>query len=642
MKYIKLYESYINETVLVSNTEFMDLIKSIDNSIAKYLVVLFNTDIKTNYNALKLSDKNDQVEFISNNQYIKLTNELDPETIFKRKGNSTSIGRLVRSILTDNDIKVTDKEIEEFVNQFKAKYDAKFNLKETIQEVSGEEIIKWYNESNYATVTKTELGNSCMRYNSCERFFGIYSENPDVCKLIIYLDVNKKLLARALFWKVEYSSKKYDYFLDRVYTTNSSDRNIITDWVKSKYSDKLIGSYYESNGSISVQLKTWSFDYYPYVDSLYYLYSSNGVLSNNGDGSVDIYILQNTDGTYDEQVTWCEFEDQTFPENECVYSEYHRVYIHQDNARYSKFDDENYWYEEVEYSKYLDDYLLKEKACWSKHLNDWLSNDSYFVYLNKRKTDSDYYPEDELNDEFAEESNSGEFFIISLLTECDGDYYFTDDLTKVYMVNCELETGEVIEYMTENDAKLFGKELGDDILLPYEEYSKQLFTNMIYDNIISYLSTIRSKYKEDFINRLNDYNTKNGVISKDYKDKNYHNHNFIYTYYESMDDAKDKIYEQITKMVLDTVSSTVKTYPSDLQKEVVDNKDLLVKIVYYTLVFDICRVDYHLKKHMTDVLLDKRSQDFRFYVYRLAEITKSTLERMDSEPNIIESIKAIS
>ena len=69
------------------------------------------------------------------------------------------------------------KEFEDFSNWIKNEiFEAgKFVL------VSGSDITEYYNEKNYTEVKGT-LGNSCMRYDTCQRYFKVYE---DKAKLLI-------------------------------------------------------------------------------------------------------------------------------------------------------------------------------------------------------------------------------------------------------------------------------------------------------------------------------------------------------------------------------------------------------------------------------------------------------------------------
>ena len=54
-------------------------------------------------------------------------------------------------------------------------------------------------------------------------YFDIYSENSKVCNLLIYFNENKKLLGRALIWKLKKSPCDAKYFMDRIYSSSDSD-----------------------------------------------------------------------------------------------------------------------------------------------------------------------------------------------------------------------------------------------------------------------------------------------------------------------------------------------------------------------------------------------------------------------------------
>jgi hypothetical protein len=41
---------------------------------------------------------------------------------------------------------------------------------------------------NYAYGDKGQLGSSCMRTTDCQKYFGIYQKNPEVCQLLVYVN----------------------------------------------------------------------------------------------------------------------------------------------------------------------------------------------------------------------------------------------------------------------------------------------------------------------------------------------------------------------------------------------------------------------------------------------------------------------
>ena len=53
-----------------------------------------------------------------------------------------------------------------------------------------------------------------MRYEETQSFLNIYTENPDVCQLVILVDDKNRLLGRALLWKLIGGVNKYGYYLE--------------------------------------------------------------------------------------------------------------------------------------------------------------------------------------------------------------------------------------------------------------------------------------------------------------------------------------------------------------------------------------------------------------------------------------------
>jgi hypothetical protein len=241
--------------------------------------------------------------------------------ISSKSRNNIKIGRFVRGILGNQ---FSDKEIEEFVNQFKSIKDTdklEFKL------VSGEEIKKWYNPENCKYAGKGSLGSSCMQVSEKNNFFKLYTENTDTCQLLILLE-GGKLVGRALVWKLksaeitetspeEKRPKKevwkipgVDYFMDRVYT---SDDYLVNNFIL--YADKLgwarkpVQSYgynteitfkgqkYE-DVSMSVKVKKLDYRPYPYLDTFTRYNHFNGTLHNDEDSDKGGHILISTGGGF--------------------------------------------------------------------------------------------------------------------------------------------------------------------------------------------------------------------------------------------------------------------------------------------------------------------------------------------------------
>jgi hypothetical protein len=70
--------------------------------------------------------------------------------------------------------------------------------------------------------------NSC-RSSSSQVFFDIYTENKDVCRLLVLSDPDDLVVGRVLIWKISSISdeelKDAEYFMDRIYTIDDSIMN---------------------------------------------------------------------------------------------------------------------------------------------------------------------------------------------------------------------------------------------------------------------------------------------------------------------------------------------------------------------------------------------------------------------------------
>jgi hypothetical protein len=363
-KYFFLFESLLridkDLNLIVSDISSKD-------PIAKILVDLFDKDIKTNVNYLKHADKNDDVKFVNDTQVKRFLDAgQDP---FDRATNSAKIGRTVRQILTANDISVTDQQIEKFVNAYKNAWDKKYNKnQEGFHLVAGDDIKNWYLESNYVPGGGT-LNNSCMRYDSCQKYFEIYSQNPAVCQLLILLDDRNRLLGRAILWKLKPGTGRKDYYLDRIYTRFDNDVEKFAEWFKEflkvdSESQDFNAHFLGNTRGLRVQLKNWKFKLFPYMDTFSVLdYDSGQLMTYDGvDSSKLQFHIQNTGGHpsvpshewseayqnwfHVDDCAWIEDKSDYYPKEDCmkdyklnwilksdsIYSEYYGNYIQKSTA----------------------------------------------------------------------------------------------------------------------------------------------------------------------------------------------------------------------------------------------------------------------------------------------------------------------
>ncbi len=293
---IKNYQQFLLESILQVSGDLQKFLGKMKSPLAPKLIGLINKDIKTKYNLLKLSQNVTDVSFAADSK----VGELDFNT-FKSGFNTMSVGRLVRHLLENNNIEFTNTEIEDFVNEFKYLNNQKKSGQ--IKIVEGEDIRKWYNEENYFQKDGTELYNSCMKHEYCQKFFDIYVKNPGVIRLIILLDENNLLRARALVWKTSVG-----YYVDRVYHTEKYEEMLIQDWAKRNVAhDVKFHPRDMLTDDMSVRLtdsttKYNEYDFYPYMDTFQiYIPQTKTLYTQGMDDNTyyaykDVYILDSTNG----------------------------------------------------------------------------------------------------------------------------------------------------------------------------------------------------------------------------------------------------------------------------------------------------------------------------------------------------------
>jgi hypothetical protein len=279
---------------------------------------------------------------------------------FKYSKNRIKIGKLAKNILSSLDIVISNKEVEEFVNLFKASYDILNNKDSMFRLVSGDEIAHWYNFENYYSDYGT-LGNSCMSRKEPD-FFEIYTTNKN-CKLLILLSDDgelrggeynsNKIVGRALVWtgNLMFDGKleKEIIVMDRVYTNYDSDVEVFIEYSKrmgwyhktrQSSSCEPISSNNESiifyNNSINkftcefiIPLENYILEKYPYIDTFYYLmdnYLSNVLNISEPEVEHGNRYFRSTEGNFnitqevDEQVS---FELPTNYDDNLEEVEYH-------------------------------------------------------------------------------------------------------------------------------------------------------------------------------------------------------------------------------------------------------------------------------------------------------------------------------
>jgi hypothetical protein len=205
--------------------------------------------------------------FLKEDEYLQIMSKFSKEEIeSNKKKNSQEKSKFIIDNLTGGAI------IDEFSRILGVKLsESTVAPTDTIKLVSGDEILKWYNSDNTESAEHTTLANSCMKGGDKNNYMKLYSDNPEKIKLVIKLNSDGKLVARALVWKLDFSQGGFDYYMDRCYYNVEEDVEILFTWLRKQ------PGYQNSNRASNpenmiVKLDKVNFKYYPYVDTFKYLF----------------------------------------------------------------------------------------------------------------------------------------------------------------------------------------------------------------------------------------------------------------------------------------------------------------------------------------------------------------------------------
>jgi hypothetical protein len=418
-----------------------------------------------------------------------------------------SIGRWVRHIFTDVKKKsISNTDLENFVDDYKKAFlsisiDEEKEINQ-LELVSGEEIRKWYLVDNYDDDSDgTELGKSCMRKADCQEYFGIYENNPEVCKLLILKseDDPNKIRARALLWTLDNSMRGGvdELYLDRIYYTDKEDIEYYYKWckengVKFAYDNYNMGVGVNSlRYNATVQLGDHTYSSFPYMDTFTYYDPKEHELHQEEDR--DFYKLQNTDGGYvalsdfvwsdkygdyiDKDTSeYCVDVDDNRPQEETIYLEYKDVFVSDESSTvYSEFSDRNYLMDDAEYSECMGDWLCDKDEDQDIDLVHFYTNSSEDQDCCL-KDDQEYYFE------VDGENYSRENYLKDPYT---GEYHFRDE---------KMENGDKFETYLDNKLGTEIKGVTVDIL---KDIKKLLLEYEPTDEFMDEISKVFKNYIED-------------------------------------------------------------------------------------------------------------------------------------------------
>lgn len=282
------------------------------------------------------------------------------EGVWSREGRQESKpSKLIQRILKHE---YKCKEFEDFANWIKNEL---FNSGE-FKLVTGSNITKYYNRDNYYRNAGT-LGNSCMRYDSCESYFEIYED----CAKMLGCFKDNLLMGRAIVWELPEGT-----FMDRVYTCEDfleaqfieyaqehkwyyRQNNHLLDTGDKQYWYGPEDNYAESKYiKLTVKLNK-EYEYFPYLDSFRYVTEDKDYISTNPD-----------DGAYTADCTDGYLNDNDREEYTCTCC---------GEVAYGYSDEgPSGWV----YSQYYDDWLCPDCAVYCEWLDDWFSKSEEFISID--------------------------------------------------------------------------------------------------------------------------------------------------------------------------------------------------------------------------------------------------------------------
>lgn len=216
------------EVILSSNIAL--LLKKIDDPIAKKLLELQGKgDIDNSY--IDLDEESGMVSYLSSNRE-KLLSDEEKWTVGRQK---IKIGRLVKAVFKKENIDISEHQLEQFVSKYLA---LQTEDKSYFKIVKGNNIAKWYLEDNYFGDNKDSysLGNSCMRYEFCQRFFQVYTKSENVSLLVLLDKETDKEVGRALLWDncIGTNNNVKFTFMDRIYCYKTYMEDLFINYAESK------------------------------------------------------------------------------------------------------------------------------------------------------------------------------------------------------------------------------------------------------------------------------------------------------------------------------------------------------------------------------------------------------------------------
>lgn len=483
--------------------------------IAEHLYLLNNRETKEDYTLIDLS-KNDgyftyttsknllrkgfDIESSNPGQINKLWDDenrgLSETDYWKKSRSEIKIIKLINKLLENPTLNLSESDKERFLNVFKSKLQVDSNFKI----VEGREIIRYYS-SDYTKEKKGTLGNSCM-LDKNEYILQIYVDNPSVCKLLVLLDEEDKVIGRAILWQVaECSNPSIKKFMDRYYTISDHLEYKFKEWAQEN------GYHYKRNNTydsvreiynvekrnyeeveMTIKLETKDeFSRYPYLDTFKLFDPHNNTLKNSLIEHIkksNLYFnnanlyLNSPYGSFETvgPGIWSRHFD-SYITRDYVYSEYMDSILPKDRSVNVQeagwvLKDSRY----VVFSKIYDKWLLSSRSSHIGYMNDYVPSHEtglsieYSIRLNKTLRDYCWIKDENFIplkiDKFSKLSQNLQINILGTMGDDEIAYYKKDELIKIgkyySFKEITLDVYKVIGedlYLTDFDAKWMNKKI---------------------------------------------------------------------------------------------------------------------------------------------------------------------------------------
>jgi hypothetical protein len=275
---------------------------------------------------------------------------------------------------------INSKDIEKFSNLFiqeVTKPVLNFKI------VSGRDIKNYYFVESYEC-EKGSLGASCMKYDRCQEFFGIYENNKEV-SLLILLNEHGNLRGRAILWDL--GDHK---IMDRIYTTNDEHYSFyFKKWATSngylyRSEQNWFNSlWFEAIGvpkqelRIEFKLENMNFRYFPYLDTFKFL-------------NLDTMILRNylVESEINSTRVLCAPDGGKYPGDYLRFDSVDKVYRYSgESVRIHYLSTETFNFYTTSnnafYSEVNEQYILRVDAIFNEDIQDYIFNDEQNEFNNK-------------------------------------------------------------------------------------------------------------------------------------------------------------------------------------------------------------------------------------------------------------------